>query len=370
MMNKTGLYLAGGGARGAYQAGVLQGIDEILSTRSSPFSMITGVSVGGINAATLAEHADNFATGVEKLNNLWSTIHCDKIFNANNYDFGRSILRNFSQSLLKGTEPGSLLNTAPLNKIIENNINFERIKENIVDGKLETLEIIAHCYNTQQTVSFYQHTHKNFNDWSYPRHISERTDIRKEHIIASSSLPLFFQTVNINDLIYGDGSMGLISPLRGMLRFDINKVLIIGTRHTAGTVSLPSDLNTNIGLAQILGNMLNGLFLDTLDRDIEMVNRMNDIAGLLSLWKKRKSPWRCVKTLYIRPSIDLSQIAKENFNNMPQLLRLTLNMMGAKKNSGDLLSFLLFDSIFANKIMNLGYHDAIAAANDILDFFK
>ena len=368
-MAKIALYLAGGGARGAYQAGVLKAIHEILNARTCPFSMITGVSVGSINAAILAQHADNFDKGIEKLDTLWRNIHCQQIYNASNYELSKSVIRNFSHFIIKQQETGHLLDTAPLHDFISNNINFSKIKQNIEQGHLDTMEVITNCYETQQTISFYEHNNPNFEDWHYPRHTSQRTNIQKEHILASSALPLFFPTVKVDGFHYGDGSMGLVSPLRGGLRFQVEKILIIGTRPLPSTTPIEALRGSDIGFAHILGNMLNGLFLDNLDRDIETVNRMNEIARLLSVWKKRYATWRPVETLHLRPSENVAKIAQDKYQSMPTLLRALLNVLGAQNHSGDLLSFLLFEKEFTQELIRLGYEDTLINASAIEAFF-
>lgn len=368
-MAKIALYLAGGGARGAYQAGVLKAIGHILQAKTLPFELISGVSVGSINAAILAENAQDFGTGIEKLEMIWSEIRCQNIFNSSNYELSKSVLRNFSHLLVKQRQTGHLLDTTPLREFLTKTISFELIANNIANSHLAAMEVISHCYETQQTISFYCHDDIPFDDWHYPRHSSKHASINMEHILASSALPLFFPTVNIDGFHYGDGSMGLVSPLRGALRFQVEKILIIGTRQQAVFHNPEQLRNTEIGFAHILGGMLNGLFLDNLDWDIEMVNRMNDIACLLSMWKKRRSPWRPIETFHLRPSVDIAQIAQEKYQSMPALLRFLLNMMGAKHHSGDLLSFLLFEPEFTRALMDLGYQDALNSAPHIEKFF-
>jgi len=368
-MVKRALYLAGGGARGAYQAGALKAIAQILQVKTLPFSMVSGVSIGSINAAIIAQHADDFPLGVERLETLWREIRCQQIFNSSNYELSKSVVRNLSNLFIKQRQSGHLLDTTPLHQFINDNINFEHIKENIASNHLETMEVISNCYETQQTISFYQHHQPEFENWNYPRHVSQRVDMDMAHILASSALPLFFPTVKIDGLHYGDGSMGLVSPLRGAVRFNVEKIMILGTRQLP-VFSDPEALrNGDIAFAHILGNMLNGLFLDNLDRDIEMVNRMNDIARLLSLWKKRHSPWRPIETLHLRPSTDLASIAQEKYHTMPALLRLLLNILGAKRQSGDLLSFLLFEKEFTCELIDLGYNDTLASAATVNAFF-
>ncbi len=369
-MAKKALYLAGGGARGAYQVGVLKAINHILQVKVLPFDMVSGVSVGSINAVVLAENADDFPAAVEKLNQLWGEIHTQQIYNASNYELSKSVLRNLSTMLIKQRQTGHLLDTTPLRHFIDSNFDFKRIRENINNKHIDTIEILTNCYETHQTISFYDHGDSQFEDWHYPRHSSQKTELQTEHILASGALPLFFPPVNINGYHYGDGSIGLAAPLRGAIRFQVDKIMILGTREPASFTEQEILRNSDIGFAHILGSMLNGLFMDNLDRDIEMVNRMNEIARLLSMWKKRHSPWRPISTLYLRPSRDMAKVAQEQYENMPVLLRFLLNIMGAKSHSGDLLSFLLFEKEFTTELITLGYQDTIAAAPEVQAFFK
>lgn len=368
-MTKIALYLAGGGARGAYQAGVLKAINEILQVKQIPFTMISGVSVGSMNAGMLASYAHDFSQAVERMEDMWNNLRCNQIFKASNYHLGKSVLRNLINIIIKQRQSGFLLDSTPLRELINTSINFSLINDNLSQSGLQTIEIISHSYETNQTVSFYQHYEKKFDDWSYPRHISRRTDINPDTIMASSALPLFFPTIKMNGLHYGDGSMGLVAPLRGALRFSMNKILILGNRQPAHFNNPVPKHNSDIGLAHILGSMLNGLFLDNLDRDIEMVNRMNDIARLLSLWRKRNAPWRPVETMHLRPSKDMGHIAEEQYSSMPALLRALLNMLGARSHSGDLLSFLLFEGQYTSELVTLGYEDTLSRAHDVQKFF-
>jgi NTE family protein len=369
-MSKKALYLAGGGARGAYQAGVLKAIHHILQVKVIPFHVVSGVSVGSINAAILAECADNFAAAIEKLEWVWSDIHCHKVFEVSNIALGKSLVRNISTVFIKQRQAGHLLDTSPLLKFILETIDFERITSNVSQGHLSAFEVITNCYETHQTVSFYDMTTPHFDDWNYPRHGSQRAKITSSHILASSALPLFFPPVQLNGLHYGDGSVGLVAPLRGAIRFEVDNILIIGTRELPTfTEAVPLD-NSDIAFANILGSMMNGLFLDNLDRDIEMVNRMNEIAILISLWKKRHSPWRPITTLHLRPSQNMASMAQDHFKNIPAVLRFLLNILGTKNHSGDLLSFLLFEKEFTRVLLNLGYNDTLACAKEVTAFFK
>ncbi|BCA96957.1 patatin [Legionella antarctica] len=369
-MVKKALYLAGGGARGAYQAGVLKAIGHILQTKTLPFNMVSGVSVGSINAAILAENANDFPAALDKLESMWGEIHCHQIYKASNYELGKSVMRNLSTLIIKQRQSGHLLDTSPLRQFLDENIDFSRIQENINTGHLNTLEIISLCYETHQTVSFYNHNNSEFQDWNYPRHGSQRANISAEHVLASSALPLFFPTIPVDGFHYGDGSIGLVAPLRGAIRFEVDKILILGTRELPEFTDYENLRNGEVPFASILGNMMNGLFLDNLDRDIEMVNRMNEIATLLSMWKKRRSPWRPITTLHLRPSRGMAFLAQNHYKTMSALLRYLLNILGAKSHSGDLLSFLMFEKEFTRELLDLGFQDTIARAKEVTAFFS
>ncbi|KTC92383.1 patatin-like phospholipase family protein [Fluoribacter dumoffii] len=370
-MTKIALYLAGGGARGAYQAGVLKAISTILATKEIPFDMLTGASVGSINAGVLAENALDFTAGANKLDELWRNITCDHIFKASNYALGMSAMRNMSNMLLKQRLLGHILDTSPLQKFINNIINFEVLEHSIKNKHLEMMEVISSCYETQQTISFYQHHAEDFEDWNDPLHSSQRVNLRMEYFLASTSLPLFFPPARIDGYHYGDGHVGLAAPLRGAIRCQMDKILIIGTRSLPDAKSLGKKIQENeIDFTRVLGNMVNGLFLDNLERDLELVNHMNSMAQMLPTEKKAHSPWRPIQTLHLRPSVDIASLAQSHYNNMPMLLRILLNFLGAKRHSGDLLSFLLFEKKFTCELIKLGYEDTMAAHDSILNFFE
>lgn len=369
-MKKKALYLSGGGARGAYQAGVLKAIDHILQEKKLPFSIISGVSVGSINACVLAEHADDFSAGCERLNMLWREIQCKQVYNANNLELTKSLFRNVNALIFRKKQSAHLLNTEPLKAFIDQNINFNKINQNIKDNHFEAIEIMANCYESQQTISFFNHGTSDYESWHHPRHSSQLIALENKHVLASAALPLFFPTVKIDGYHYGDGGIGLVSPLRGAIHFKANKIMVLGTRHTAAFDHEAPPKNPYIGFAHILGTMMNGLFLDNLDRDLEMVHHMNEISRLLSMWKKRYTSWRPITTLHLRPSKNMARVAEEQFSNIPFFLRFFLNMMGAKSYSGDLLSFLLFEKEFTTELVKLGYQDTIASAEEVELFFK
>lgn len=368
-MTQKALYLAGGGARGAYQAGVLKAIHQILQVKKIPFDTLTGVSVGSINAVVLAEQADDFPNAIEKIENLWGEIHCQQIYKTSNYELSKSVLRNLSTLVIKQQKSGFLLDTSPLHQFLDDHVDFSRIEQHITNGTLSALEVIASCYERQQSHSFYMHHNHQFPDWQLPRHVGQRSLIQAEHVLASSALPLFFPTVPLAGLHYGDGSMGLITPLRGPIRFNVDQIMILGTREFPEGYTSSAPSTQVIPFARVLATLLSNLFLDTLDRDIETVNRMNEIARMLSIWNKHRSPWRPISTLYLRPLQPISILATKHYETMPALLRYMLNVLGSNKKSGDLLSFLLFEKEFTRELITMGYDDTMKNAKEVEAFF-
>jgi NTE family protein len=368
-MSKNGLYLSGGGARAAYQAGVIKAIHQIIKTPKVPFELITGVSAGCVNACILSQHADNFQKAVDELENLWTSIKSNNIFNTTHYDITKSVMRSFGLMFLEGRKAGYLLDTTPLRAYLEKNINFTKIAKNIDKRLIKNLEIICSCYDTQQNISFCQQNDPEFKHWQHYKHISNTTNITVDHLLASGALPLFFSPIIIDDKFFGDGSMGLISPLRGQISAKAEKILIISNRHPMGMVE--RQKLAQIGFAQILGGMLNSLFQDNLDRDIEIVQHLNEISEMISVWNKKNAPWSNIKTLHLRPTIDLAKIAVNNYNKIPSGIKTLLSLFGASSQSGDLTSFLLFESSFTSEIFNIGYDETLENNSDaILDFFN
>ena len=367
-MMKKGLYLAGGGARGAYQAGVLKGIYTILKTPHIPFDIVTGVSVGSANACILAQHADHFHEAVAQMEDLWCHVQPSNIYNANHFDITKSLIRNLGLIFLARRKSGYFLDTEPLHGFLKEQLNFKKISKNIQKQSLKMLEIICTCYDTQQNFSFCQENDPDFTHWQHYKHISSTTDINLEHVLASGALPLFFSPIKIEQRHYGDGSMGLISPLRGIVHSKADKVLIISNRHPINVAE--KRILPEIGFAQVLGSMLNGLFQDNLDRDIEVINHVNEITQMVSIWNKHKSLKKEVQTMHLRPNIDLSKIALKNQAYLPGGLKTLFNFFGGNTTSGDLMSFLLFQSNFTSELFHLGFDDTLENSEDIVAFFK
>lgn len=364
------LYLSGGGARGAYQVGVLKGIQEIMQFSSKiPVDILSCVSAGALNGAMLAMHADDFGKGVSELESMWLNLKCSKVFKDSNWAIFKAMSRHILSFIFAYSPKGYVFDTSPLAELLKQKIDFKRLNQMIVSEQLTAFEVATNCYDLAETVSFFNSKNP-FVSWRRVRHISYRTELAVEHILASSAIPLFFPAVKIGVLHYGDGTMRLSTPLRGTIKLGADNIFIIGTRAHASPhelVSPSTEGDKDIAFGKILGSMMNALFLDNLDRDLEMLENLNQ---RLKSGKITSNHWKYLNTTHIRPSVDLGSYAKDYSKNVAMLLRFMMASLGGSEESSDFLSFLLFDGEYAAKLIDIGYKDALAQVEDIQAFFK
>lgn len=368
---KKALFLPGGGARGAYQAGVLKGISDILQTKRLPVDIISSLSVGSINASFLAMYADNFAEATSKLIDLWSSLHCENIYKIGNAPLIQSVWRNFMNMLFHRQIKGGqyLLDTSPLKELLTTHIDFAKVNQHIHDNLLQTFEIAAVCYDKAETVSFYQSAQPQA-EWHLNRQISRTTDIQCKHVLASSAIPLFFPAIEIDGLHYGDGGLRNMTPLRAALRFGADSILVISTRRVPTLGLIKTAQKGSITFAKILSNMLDAAFLDNIDHNIDSINNINCNLKKIPPVCQEKLPWKKIDTLYLHPNTDLGKLADKKRMVMPFLLRYLMNAFGTKGQSNDLLSFLLFEGDYCKEVIELGYDDAMKQRSQIELFFS
>jgi len=369
---KRAIFLSGGGARGAYQAGVLKGIGEILNTTTIPFQIVSAVSAGSINAAYLVNHADNFSEATHNLAALWSQLHCDKIFRVGNLSLLRSVMRNLMSMTVRWPKEGGqyLLDTSPLRLLLEEHLDFSRMNWHIQQGFLSAFEIAATCYDVPGTVSFV-HATDQIEHWEKVRHSSCETQIGCEHIMASTAFPLFFPAVPVGPYHYGDGGLRHSNPLRAAVRLGADSILIIGTRKVKAekTDAIIAE-SSEVTFAKVLGTMLNALFLDNLERDLNMILHINKKLTLIPDFKGKQELWKKIDALFLRPSEDLGLLAEGKEKVLPSLLRYLMSAFGSSTRSGDFLSFLLFESIYCRELVELGYKDVMTQRALIENFFE
>jgi NTE family protein len=369
---RSGLVLTGGGARAAYQVGVLKAVRDVLGNPvKNPFPIVCGTSAGAINAATLGVFADNFTRAVGNLLEVWEHMRCNHIYRTDPWHIMRTGARWLSSMMLiSRRNPVSLLDNAPLSKMLEQNLNFDRIQANIDAGALYAVCITASGYTSGQSVSFFQGA-SGLEGWERNQRIGCAANLKLEYLLASAALPFIFPAVKVHREYFGDGSMRQIAPVSPALHLGAERVLIVGTgRQTMDEARMRS--NTYPSLAQIAGHALNSIFLDSLMVDIERLERINRTVKLIPQDKMGDSQLqlRPVKVLFITPSQPLERIASRFIHELPATVRFVLRPTGALNRSGsNLASYLLFEESFCRALIDLGYKDTVARETEVREFF-
>ncbi|MES2526797.1 MAG: patatin-like phospholipase family protein [Bdellovibrionota bacterium] len=369
-MKKIGLVMTGGGARAAYQAGVVRALYEITGTKNKLFDVIAGNSAGAINASYLASHAENWDVATENLVDLWKRIKPQNV-----YDIRTKSLSELGMKWIGGTVFGGLtsggsqanhlLDTAPLRKLIQREADMAHIQKNIDEGHLTGLSLSTTNYTTGSSVIFYQ-GHESIEDWARSDRFSVRCRLNEDHLMASAAIPFFFPPVKIGDSFYGDGCIRQTTPLSPAIHLGADKIIAIGIRfpHAKEKMKeLAFAAAHNPTLGQIVGVMLNAIFLDSLEGDVERLQKINRLSGGMRTDQKQ------IPILMIRPTKDLGKLAKTLPDKLPPLLRYLLKGMGVSETEGsDLLSYLAFDESYTAPLIELGYSDTYDQKDEVLKF--
>jgi NTE family protein len=372
MKPRAGLVLTGGGARAAYQAGVLRAVRDILGRPArNPFPILAGTSAGAINVACLAAAADDFSGAVSRLLAFWERMHCHHIYRTDAWSILKSGARWLTATMLiSRRNPISLLDNAPLRELLEKNVATEKIQLHLDSGSLYAVCVTASGYTSGQSVSFFQGG-SGLEGWERNQRIGAAVPLNLDLLLASAALPFIFPAVKVHREYFGDGSMRQIAPVSPALHLGADRVLIVGT----GRQSLDSARarsNVYPSLAQIAGHALNSIFLDSLMVDIERLERINRTVKLIPPDKMSDSALqlRPVKVLFITPSQPLERIAARFIHELPATVRFILRPTGALNRSGsNLASYLLFEESFCRALIDLGYQDTMARETEVRDFF-
>jgi NTE family protein len=364
------IVLFGGGARAAYQVGLLRWLAA--HHPELRFPIITGVSAGAINATYLAAHPGNFAEAVSGLTRLWSELELEQVFRVDPAFFLGNVLR-WGIRLVSGGGPltpqvRGLVDTSPLRALLETHLarsngEIAGIAENLEAGRLKALAIITSSYSTGQSVAWVQGCA--IEDWERAQRRSRRTRMTVDHVMASAALPILFPAVPLEDAWYGDGGIRLSSPCSPAIHLGARRILVISNRYRKSLEEADQpQVRGYPPPIQISGHLLDGFFLDDLDQDALSLKRINEL--LEEIPPERRRGLRRVDLLTIRPSRDFGKLAAEFEPRLPFVFRHLVRGLGSRETvSPDLLSLLLFQRDYVNRLIEIGEADAEARAEEI-----
>lgn len=388
-VEKTALVLSGGGARAAYQVGVLQALEALLRDylgegAPNPFGILCGTSAGAINAAALACRADAFDAGVEAITTVWRNFQANQVYRTDALGILRSGAHWLGAMAIGWTlarwgerGPRSLLDNTPLRELLRDWAPLERVPRILRERRLQALAIGVSSYTSGEHITFFEAA-DDFAGYERPRRRAVPMQIGLEHLLASAAIPFVFPAQRIEHPEhggwYGDGSMRQVAPIAPAIHLGADRMLIIG----AGRMREPHKRIIRNGgyptLAQVGGHVLSSIFLDSLASDIARMKRVNQIVEMMTPSQLADTSLRRVKTLVIAPSERIDDLAAKHQQCLPRTVRALLRGVGSSSASGDLsssalASYLLFEAPFTQEVMALGERDAFAQRREICDFF-
>jgi NTE family protein len=370
------LMLSGGGARAAYQVGVLR-----VLAREFPDvvpGILTGVSAGGINAAYIAARQEPFADKVEHLADVWANLRIDDVFRVDLRDLASRTVRWGSRLLGGGTNPlppaRSLVDTAPLRELVRrllnaNGADVPGIAHSLEAGWLRALALTASSYTTGQSVTWVQTREDcQIDAWERPQRKSISCLLGVEHVMASASLPFFFPAVEVDGGWYGDGGIRLTAPLSPAVHLGASRIIAVSTRYARSRDEADQPVIAGYPPpAQVAGVLYNAIFLDQLDSDALEMRRINDLIGRLP--ESQRDGHRRIELLLLRPSVDLGRLANEYEPELPRPFRFLARGLGTRETrSNDMLSLVMFQANYVRRLLEIGEADAVTRIDEIRRF--
>lgn len=367
------LVLTGGGARAAYQIGLLRHLARRYPDLRIP--ILTGVSAGAVSAVHLAAHHGTFGQAVDELTGLWLELTPERVFRSDTPSLAWNVVRSgfqlVSGGLVRAPRLRGMLDTSPLHSFLQEALpsvdgSIAGIEHNLQRGVLNSVAVSTTSYTTGQSVVWVQG--RDIETWARPQRRSMQTRLSVDHVMASTALPLIFPAVQLGDQWYGDGGIRMTAPLSPALHLGAHKILAVSPRYDRSLAE--GDRREVRGYpppAQVLGLLYNAVFLDLIDQDASRMQRMNRVLRLMP--EDQREDMRVVELLVVRPSQDLGRLARDYEPRLPGTFRFLTRGLGTRESrSADLLSMIMFQSDYIRRLIELGEADADLRGEEIAEF--